>query len=47
MKREDILRRVGHMSQVAEVRKISFGEGRAAGMKGWQVKNGSVELSVL
>lgn len=33
MKREDILRRVGHMSQVAEVRKISFGEGRAAGMK--------------
>lgn len=47
MKREDILRRVGHMSQVAEVRKISFGEGRAAGMKGWQVKNGSLEFTVM
>ena len=47
MKREDILRRVGHMSQVAEVRKISFGEGRAAGMKGWQVKNGPLEFTVM
>lgn len=47
MKKEEILRKVGHMSQVADVRKISFGEGRAAGMKGWQVQNGPLEFTVM
>lgn len=47
MKKEDILRRVGHMSQVADVKKVSFEEGRAAGMKAWQVKNGPLEFTVM
>lgn len=47
MNRQDILRRVGHMSQLAEVKEISFEEGRAAGMKGWQVKNGPLQFTVM
>lgn len=47
MNRQDILRRVGHMSQLADVKAISFEEGRAAGMKGWQVKNGPLQFTVM
>lgn len=47
MKRQDILRCVGHMSQVADIREISFEEGRAAGMKGWQIKNGPLCFTVM
>ena len=47
MKKQDILRHVGHMSQVAEIREISYQEGRAKGMNGWQIKNGPLNFSVM
>ena len=47
MEKQEVLRRVGHMSQVAEVKEIAFQEGRAAGMKGWQVKNGPLQFTIM
>lgn len=47
MDRQELLRRAGHISQVADVREISFEEGRAAGMKGWAVKNGPLSFTVM
>lgn len=47
MKKQDILRHVGHMSQVAEIREISYQEGRAKGMNGWQIKNGPLSFTVM
>lgn len=47
MEKQELLRKVGHMSQVAEVKEISFEEGRAAGMKGWQVKNGPLQFTIM
>lgn len=45
--RQDILRKAGHISQVADVREISFEEGRADGMKAWQIKNGPLQFTVM
>lgn len=47
MKKQDILRHVGHMSQIAEIREISYQEGRVKGMNGWQIKNGPLNFSVM
>lgn len=47
MDRQDIFRYTGHISQVADVREIVFQEGRAAGMRGWQVKNGPLMFTVM
>ncbi|MDO4448592.1 MAG: aldose 1-epimerase family protein [Lachnospiraceae bacterium] len=47
MKKQDILRHVGHMSQIAEIREISYQEGRAKGMNGWQIKNGPLSFTVM
>ena len=47
MKKQDIPRHVGHMSQIAEIREISYQEGRAKGMNGWQIKNGPLRFTVM
>lgn len=47
IKREDIMRRTGHMSQVAEIREIAYCEGRAKGMGAYQVKNGPLQFTVM
>ncbi len=41
MDREKLLRYTGNMSQLAGVRKIAFDEGRAAGVRAYEVKTGS------
>lgn len=40
MRREELLRHVGSMQQVAGVRRVVFGDGRARGMEAVEVKNG-------
>ncbi len=47
MKREDILRRVGSMQQLACVRPVTFAEGRAEHMRAVEVKNGPLQFQVL
>lgn len=47
MDRQDLLRRVGSMQQLAYVRPITFEEGRASGLNAWEVKNGPLQFKVL
>ena len=47
MKKEEIFRYAGHMAQAAEIREISYEEGRAGGMKAWQIKNGPLNFTVM
>ena len=47
MKKEKIFRYAGHMAQAAEIREISYEEGRAGGMKAWQIKNGPLNFTVM
>lgn len=47
MKREDMLRCTGHISQVAEIREVTYCEGRAKGMGGYQIKNGPMQFTVM
>lgn len=47
MDRQGLFRYTGHMSQVADIREITFQEERAAGMKGWQIKNGPLLFTVM
>ena len=47
MKKQELFRYAGHMAQIAEIREISYGEGRASGMKAWQVKNGPLNFTVM
>ena len=47
MKKEEIFRYAGHMAQAAEIREISYQEGRAGGMKAWQIKNGPLNFTVM
>lgn len=47
MDRYTMLKRVGSMQQVAHVRPIVFSEGRAAGLKGYDVKNGNLRFQVM
>ena len=44
MKKQDILRRVGSMQQLAYVRPVTHTEGRAGGLRGYQVKNGPLSF---
>lgn len=46
MDKRNIYKYVGSMQQVAFVRPISFGEGRAGGMRGYDVKNGDIRFQV-
>lgn len=47
MDRRDLLRRAGSMQQLAYVRPVTYGEGRASGLKAWEVKNGPLQYKVL
>lgn len=47
MKKDEILRRVGSMQQLASVRPVVFGEGRSENMKAVEVKNGPLQFQVL
>ncbi|MBS5141315.1 MAG: aldose 1-epimerase family protein [Firmicutes bacterium] len=47
MKREDIYRHVGSIQQVAKVRPLTYTEGRAENMKAYEVKNGSLQFTVM
>ena len=47
MKKEELLRRVGSMQQLAYVRPVAYGEGRASGLKAYEVKNGPLYFKVL
>ncbi len=46
MKKNEIHKYLGSMQQVAFVRPISFHEGRASGMKGYDIKNGDLRFQV-
>ena len=47
MKKEDLLRRVGSMQQAAGIRAVRYMEGRAGGMKAFEVKNDRMSFMVL
>lgn len=47
MKKEDILRHVGSMQQLAYARRISYDEGRARGLNAVEVKNGPMRFVVM
>jgi len=47
MKREDILRYVGSMQQVAGVRRVICGDGRARGMEAVEVRNGPLSYTLM
>ena len=44
--RKELLRMVGSMQQLAYVRPFTYEEGRARGMKAYEVKNGPLRFSV-
>lgn len=44
MKKEDILRRVGSVQQIAYARRVTYGEGRSTGMRAVEVKNGPLRF---
>ena len=47
MKKEELLRHVGSMQQVAYARRLTFGEGRSRGMEAVEVKNGPLRYTVM
>ncbi len=47
MQAKDVLRKVGHMHQLADVVPVTFGDGRAQGMEGWMVRNGALQFTVM
>ncbi len=47
MRRDEILRHVGSMQQVACVRRLTFGDGRARGLEAVEVKNGPLRYTVM
>ncbi len=47
MDRETLLKYCGSLQQVASVRRIAYGEGRAKGMKAVQVKNGPLQFTCM
>ena len=47
MKKQDLLRYVGNIQQVISAREITYEEGRAGGMKAYQVKNGPLSFLVM
>ena len=47
MNREELLKKVGSMQQLAYVRPIQYQEGRTSGLKAFEVKNGPLTYHVL
>ena len=47
MDREQLLRRVGSLQQLAYIRPVTFEEGRAKGLRAYEVKNGPLSYRVL
>lgn len=47
MDRTEILRKTGHMRQLVGAVPVIYGEGRAAGMNAWQIRNGSLHFTVM
>lgn len=45
--KKELLQRVGSMQQLMYVRPVTFEEGRARGMKAYEVKNGPLKFSVM
>lgn len=47
MDKMELLRRVGSMQQLAYIRPVTYGEGRASGLRAYEVKNGPLQYKVL
>lgn len=47
MDRQELLRRVGSVQQLACIRPMAYTEGRCAGLRAYEVKNGPLEYKVL
>lgn len=47
MDRQELLRRVGNVQQLACIRPMTYTEGRCAGLRAYEVKNGPLEYKVL
>lgn len=47
MKKENLMKYVGSMQQVAYVRPITYTEGRSHGLSAYEIKNGCMELQVM
>lgn len=45
--RTELMRKTGHIRQVADVTSVCWQEGRAKSMAAWQVKNGALQFSVM
>ncbi|MDE6938282.1 MAG: DUF4432 domain-containing protein, partial [Lachnospiraceae bacterium] len=45
--RKELLRKTGSMQQLMFVRPVTYEEGRARGMKAYEVKNGPLRFSVM
>ncbi|MCD7819821.1 MAG: aldose 1-epimerase family protein [Lachnospiraceae bacterium] len=45
--KRDFMKYLGSMQQVAYVRPITYLEGRSAGMKAWEVKNGKLSFQIM
>lgn len=46
-RKEELLSHVGSIQQLAYVRPVTYGEGRARGMKAYEVKNGPLQFTVM
>ena len=46
-KKIELLRKTGHIHQVADVTPIEYREGRADKLSAWQVKNGPLSFTVM
>ena len=46
-KKIELLRKTGHIHQVADVTPIEYREGRADKLSAWQVKNGTLYFTVM
>lgn len=47
MDRQDLLRRVGSMQQLAYIRPMTYSEGRTSGLNAYEVKNGPLQYKIL
>lgn len=47
MQKQDYLKHVGSMQQMAYVRPLVYREGRAEGLQAWQMKNGPMQCTVM
>ncbi len=47
MKKREQMKYVGSMQQIAYVRPVTYAEGRSSGLKGYDLKNGSMSMRIL